>query len=235
MDVLFGVAKIHKYAVSESGDTLEMVERPRGGLSLVLVDGQRSGKSAKKISNIVARKAIQLLAEGVRDGATARAASDYLFNLRDGKVTATLNMISIDAVSKTLVITRNNPCPVLVYTPQLGLYTIDADSCSIGTRMSIKPHITELPMELGPIVVAYTDGLRHAGARSGAPFDAFETTRSLLRSGFTDPQGLADGLLEAALACDQGRPGDDISVLVVQVKAPSGDEVRRVSGRLPLR
>ena len=49
-----------------------MVERPHGGLSIVLVDGQRSGRSAKKISNVVARKAVQLLAEGVRDGVVAR-------------------------------------------------------------------------------------------------------------------------------------------------------------------
>ena len=47
MEVQFAVAKIGKYATSESGDTLEMIERPHGGLSFVLVDGQRSGKSAR--------------------------------------------------------------------------------------------------------------------------------------------------------------------------------------------
>ena len=36
MDVQFAVAKISKYASSESGDTLEMVERPHGGISFVL-------------------------------------------------------------------------------------------------------------------------------------------------------------------------------------------------------
>ena len=61
MEVQFAVAKVTKWATSESGDTLEMIERPHGGLSMVLVDGQRSGKSAKVISNIVARKAVQLL------------------------------------------------------------------------------------------------------------------------------------------------------------------------------
>lgn len=85
MEIRVAVAKINKYAVLESGDTLEMVERPHGGLSFVLVDGQRSGKSAKNISSVVARKAIQLLAEGVRDGAAARAAQDYLYTYRGGR------------------------------------------------------------------------------------------------------------------------------------------------------
>ena len=36
MEIRVAVAKINKYAVLESGDTLEMVERPHGGLSFVL-------------------------------------------------------------------------------------------------------------------------------------------------------------------------------------------------------
>src|SRR5512138_3028012 len=157
MEIQFAVAKVSKYATSESGDTLEMVERPLGGLSIVLVDGQRSGRSAKKISNIVARKAIQLLAEGVRDGAAARAAHDYLYTYRGGKVTATLNIISVDAVTKTLVISRNNESPVIVHTPQRGLFLLDEPAESLGTRRNVKPDITEIPMELGPLVIAFTD------------------------------------------------------------------------------
>jgi hypothetical protein len=76
LELQVAVAKVSKYAMSESGDSVELIERPHGGLSLVLVDGQRSGQSAKAISNIVARKAVSLLADGVRDGAAARAAHD---------------------------------------------------------------------------------------------------------------------------------------------------------------
>ncbi|HJQ14875.1 MAG TPA: hypothetical protein VJ830_09020, partial [Anaerolineales bacterium] len=91
MEVQIAVAKINKYAVSESGDTLEVVERPNGGLSVVLADGQSSGRGAKAISLMVVRKVIGLLAEGVRDGAAARAASDALFTDKQGKVISTLN------------------------------------------------------------------------------------------------------------------------------------------------
>src|SRR3970040_1053555 len=115
MEIQIGVAKINKYASSERGDTLEVVQRATGGLSVVLADGQRSGRSAKLISNMVVRKVISLLAEGVRDGAAARAASDYLYTHRSGKVQSTLNILSIDLESRTVVITRNNPNPVLVH------------------------------------------------------------------------------------------------------------------------
>ena len=95
IEAQLAVAKINKYATEESGDTVEVVERPRGGVSLVMADGQRSGRSAKAISNIVVRKAISLLAEGVRDGAVARATHDYLHLERGGKVSAELTMIRL--------------------------------------------------------------------------------------------------------------------------------------------
>jgi serine phosphatase RsbU (regulator of sigma subunit) len=47
-------------------------------------------------------------------------------------------------------------------------------------------------------------------------------------------QQLADGLLAQALALDEGRPHDDISVLVLRVLDRAGDGVRRLALRLPL-
>lgn len=238
MEVKFAVAKIGKYATSESGDTVELIERPHGGMSLVLVDGQRSGRPAKKISNLVARKAIQLLAEGVRDGAAARAAHDYLYTYRGGKVSATLNIVSVDAVTQTLVMSRNNDAPVIVHTPQRGLFLLDEPSDSIGTRRNTKPVITEIPIEVGPLVIAYTDGLRHAGSWHGGGrcFDPAAAARALLEEGISDPQMIADRLLAGAMEMDDGRPRDDISVVVVAVSERSSHEngVRRLSGRMPL-
>lgn len=236
MEVSFAVSKVSKYASSESGDTLEMIERPHGGISLVLVDGQRSGKSAKAISNLVARKAIQLLAEGVRDGAAARAAHDYLYTYRKGKVMATLNIVSVDTDSKTIVISRNNESPVIVYTTRTGLYLLDEPSQSVGIYRHTKPVITEIPIEEGMLIVVYTDGLRHAGSLSGNPvYDPVEATARLLEGGISGAQQVANTLLEEAVARDNGRPRDDISVLTLSVDNDTDEnEVRRLEGRIPI-
>ena len=235
MEVNFAVAKVSKYAARESGDTVEMIERPHGGISMVLVDGQRSGRSAKAISNVVARKAVQLLAEGVRDGAAARAAHDYLYTYRGGKVSATLNILSVDTRSRTLVVSRNNPAPVIIHTPDRGLYLLDNPSSVVGFQPNIKPDINEIPLTLGTIAVAFTDGLQHAGSASGSiTFDAFSAIRELLREAISDPMIIADTLLLGAVKLDDSRPRDDISVAVISVVERVGDDVRRLSGRLPL-
>ncbi len=235
MDVQFAVAKVSKYASRESGDTLEMIERPHGGISLVLADGQRSGKSAKAISNVVARKAIQLLAEGVRDGAAARAAHDYLYTYRGGKVSSTLNILSADSRSKTFVISRNNDAPVIVYTKARGLFLLDEMSRSVGVHQVTKPVITELPIEVGTVIVVFTDGLRHAGSLSGSTnYDPVRAMEQLIADEETSPRVIADTLLAEALAMDNGRPRDDISVLVASVLPQNGNNVRRLDVRLPL-
>jgi serine phosphatase RsbU (regulator of sigma subunit) len=235
MEVQFAVAKVSKYAVSESGDSLEMIERPHGGISLVLVDGQRSGKSAKAISNVVARKAIQLLSEGVHDGTAARAAHDYLYTYRGGKVTATLNILSVDTETKTLVISRNNPAPVIVHTTADGLYRLDEPAQVVGVYRNTKPLITEIPLCPWTMVVVFTDGLVHAGSRSGQNrLDPLAITQSLIGRGIWNPQEVVDTLLRQAVELDSGRPQDDISILAVTVLERQGDDARRLGGRVPL-
>jgi len=234
VEIKVAVAKVGKWATSESGDTLEMIERPHGGISFVLVDGQRSGRSAKAISNLVARKAISLLAEGVRDGAAARAAHDYLFTHKGGKVSATLNILSADLVSNTLVLSRNSHCPTIVLTPGGELVSLDEPSQPVGLRRGTKPQITELPLVSGTVVVIYTDGLETAGARSSRALDIPAAVRELTSRDDTSAQQLADSLLRQALALDDGRPHDDVSVLVLRVLDREGDGVRRMTVQLPI-
>jgi serine phosphatase RsbU (regulator of sigma subunit) len=234
MEIKVAVAKISKWATSESGDSLEMIERPQGGFSFILVDGQRSGRAAKAISNLVARKAISELAEGVRDGAAARAAHDYLYTYKGGKVSATLNILSIDLASNTLVLSRNNRCPIVAITPSGGFCLLDEPSEPIGVRRGTKPQITELPLAAGTVVVVYTDGLEMAGARSSRVFDVPAAIRELTTGNEASAQQVADSLLERALALDDGRPHDDISVLVLRILDRTGDDVRRLALRVPL-
>lgn len=233
MELQIAVAKINKYATPESGDTLEVVERPNGGLSVVLADGQTSGRGAKAVSQLVVRKVIGLLAEGVRDGAAARAASDALFTDKQGKVICTLNIASLDLHSRTVVLTRNNPSPLFVCRGE-QIDTFDSESIPLGTSRDVRPLITELQIEPGLTIVIYTDGLTHAGERRGQPMDVGETIRSVLEDQDPSPQLLADSLLAQAVRLDDSRPADDISVVVMKFTAREGDTVRRMTVRLPI-
>ena len=233
MEVQIAVAKVNKYATPESGDTLEVVERPNGGLSVVLADGQTSGRGAKAVSQMIVRKVIGLLAEGVRDGAAARAASDALFTDKQGQVICTLNIASIDLHTGTIVLARNNPTPVFICRNET-IDRMDSESIPLGASRDVRPLISEIAIEPGLVIVIYTDGLTQAGSRRGTPMDVADTIQSVLEEENPSPQLLADTLLAQALRLDENRPVDDISVLVIKVTSREGDNVRRMSVRLPI-
>jgi serine phosphatase RsbU (regulator of sigma subunit) len=233
MEVQIGAAKVSKYATAESGDTIEMIERPHGGVSAVLVDGQRSGRSAKIISNIVARKAISLLGEGVRDGAVARATHDYLRTHRRGQVTAELQIASVDLATRSLVISRNTHCPAYLATAD-ACRTLDQPSEPIGIHTSTKPVIVEVPLVPFTHVVLITDGMLLAAQRDQGGFDLAASICQTVGEGI-DAQSLADRLLEAALCAENGRPRDDLSVMtLVVLPTEEPHRVRRLWARFPI-
>ncbi|MGQ9832833.1 MAG: PP2C family protein-serine/threonine phosphatase [Candidatus Villigracilaceae bacterium] len=229
MEIQVAVAKVSQYAAPQGSDLLEMIERPNGGLSVVLADG---GSHKRSISMLVVRQVIALLAEGVRDGAAARAASDTLFTSHQGQVTCALTIASIDFLTNTLVLTRNNPTPVYI-SREAHVDCLSEECLPLGGSRNVRPVVSEIPLEPGLMVFIFSDGLFNAGKQLGRPMDACMLIQSLLEDQEPSPQEMADALLAHAILLDDHCPADDMSVVVIQVLARKGDDVRRLNVRLP--
>lgn len=242
IQVEIAVAKASKYAVLESGDSVEVIERPRGGISVVMADGQRSGRSAKAISNMAVRKVVSLLAEGVRDGAAARAAHDYLRTQRGGQVSAELTVISLDLETETLVVSRNSRCPVLISEDagrQESWRILDDPAEPVGVHVRARPAVVEFPLCAGLTVIAFTDGLLHAGMRRGGSLDPIQILGSMRCPPRCPAKEIGDGLLRSALVLDENRPADDVTVVVLQtldLDIPDSEvpEIRRMIVSFPV-
>ena len=210
-----------------------MTERPHGGISAVLADGQGSGRAGKTTSNLVAKKAINLLADGTRDGAVARAVHDFLFAYRHGQISAELAIISADLLTRTMVVSRNSHCPALLLQDN-EITVWDDPSPAIGLYANTKPAIRELPIREGTAAVIYSDGIHDAGRRTSQKLDVLALVQNLVKQG-APAQELADALLAGALALDLNRPADDISVVVMAVRPLThSDGARRLSMEIPL-
>lgn len=232
-EIQIGVAKTNKYASRESGDTVELVERPSGGMSVVLVDGQGKGQPAKTLSLLVSAKAVALLKDGARDGAVARVVHDYLHTFRHGRVSSTLEILSVDLVSKTVVVSRNSDTPLLLR--QGEEYTLHpATSGPIGIRRHTKPTVEEFAAEPGLRVAIFSDGIIHAGSRYRTPFAPLAFAAALPDDEIT-AQEFADAILAGALEADRGRPEDDMTVVTLTLGARvEFPPVRRLSLVVPL-
>jgi serine phosphatase RsbU (regulator of sigma subunit) len=229
------VAKVGKYATPESGDTIEMIERPQGGFSFVIVDGQGSGRGAKTLSNLVTARAITMLKDGARDGAVARAVHDYLYGYRHGQVSATLNIVSVDFQAQSIIMSRNNPVPFYLLNQQ-GLHSYNEPSTTIGLYPNTKPIISQLPIEENSYIIVFTDGIASAGERYGANMDLGNYLASISCDQGNTARCLAEDILTRAIELDRGRPQDDMSVLVLAMLPREEDapKIRRMEVSLPV-
>jgi serine phosphatase RsbU (regulator of sigma subunit) len=228
------IAKSEKYASRESGDTVELVERPSGGFSVVMIDGQGSGRAAKTLSLLLSSKAVALLKEGVRDGVVARATHDYLFAFRHGQVSATLDLLSVDLKTRSVVVTRNAQSPMLVRDGS-GCRVEPVSSAPIGLYQWTKPTVREIPLQSGLRVLLFTDGLPHSGMRRGAPPVNFQELSEDILSADAGAQEIADRALAFAIERDSGRPFDDIAVAALSIR--DNDHAvtsRRMQAQIPL-
>jgi serine phosphatase RsbU (regulator of sigma subunit) len=226
------IAKTNKHASRESGDTAEIVERPGGGISMIAIDGQGSGKAAKTLSLLLSARAVSLIKDGVRDGAVARAVHDHLFVFRNGQVSATIDILSVDLRSRTALVTRNASTPLIIGRgDQFQVAPCQADP--LGTFPLNRPAVWELPLEDGLILIAGTDGVATSGRRvGGSEYDLAEAVSRLRRPSGSMAE-LADGLLVEAIERDQGRPADDMTVLVLGVASSEhGAPVRRMTATI---
>jgi len=226
-------AKTSHYAARESGDTVELVERPDGGFTLVLVDGQGHGFPAKLLSLQLTSKAVALIKEGVRDGAVARAVHDYLHAYRGGRVSATLDLLTLDLGTNSILVSRNADVPGAVYRD--GAWSLlPTISGPIGIRRHARPAIDQFDLALGLRIALFTDGIAHAGERYGASLDVLMALPACAAAPVS-AQTLADTLLAAAMTADRGLPNDDMTVIALTITAREERAVtRHLHANVPL-
>jgi serine phosphatase RsbU (regulator of sigma subunit) len=236
MRLTAAIAKIAKYAAGPAGDSAEVVERPLGGLSVMVVDGQGSGRAAKTLSAALAGKATAMINDGARDGAVIRAVHDWLFAQKNGKVSASICILSVDTQAETLVVGRSGNCPALVLMPESQI--IFADNCHpLGFYRYSRPMVDQLPLMSGTAAISFSDGITGAGKSFGLQKTMEDWQQAILAmyQSSIDPAWLAETILETAIKLDGGRPRDDMTVAVVAVQDEASDGIRRLRIEYPLR
>lgn len=233
VEVQVGVTKVGKYATRICGDSVEVVERPNGGVSVIIVDGQGSGRGAKRISHMIASKAAGLIEDGARDGAVMRVINDHLYALRDGQVSATATILTADLDHGCLVISRNSNAPVIIASGD-SAYSLDSSVEPIGIRRLIKPAVSHLELKEETMLLGFTDGVTQAGRYGGLEMFDFAWVYQRLQRPIHSIQALADEVLDYALALERGKPQDDMVVAVLAlVRRKNALGIRRISVSYP--
>jgi len=218
-----GVAKTNKYASRESGDTVEIVERPGGGLTVVVADGQGSGRAAKTLSQMAAARAVEAVKQGARDEAAAALVNDHLLAYRHGQVSAALTLLSFDLGGGAIVAAGFGDGALASREADDELELL-AGGPPAGLHAGAAPALRRWPLLPGWSGVLCTDGIVNAGRKGGATAGERIFAPAFAGASSASAQCAADEILALALALDAGKAGDDMAVVVALV---GGDDRTR--------
>ncbi|HLI50395.1 MAG TPA: SpoIIE family protein phosphatase, partial [Thermomicrobiaceae bacterium] len=162
-------------------------------------------------------------------------AHDYLFAIRSGKVSAELDIASIDLASRSFLVTKNSETPLMIRRDADGdIERLKDSGGRIGLYRRTRPKVLEFPLAVGSMAILVSDGVAHAGSIRTSRLPLVETARHVL-SGVTTAQQVADGMLEAAIEADRNRPADDLTVVVLRAFDVEDERaVRRMAMSFPV-
>ncbi len=216
MFVQIAVAKTGRNDTSASNETVEIIERPSGGQSVIFCGGIRSGVKNKTISSIVVNQIIEKVGEGERDGSSIRNVSDQIHRQFLGEASGDCCMMSVDFESGTLVVSRLTSTPVWYYQRgELNVWNMAA--APLGSDKGLHPSITEIPIETGSSVIFLSGGILRAGQIAEYEGGDFSGDVCSIAEEDMSAQTMADLILNHAVSLDMNSPRDDMTAVVMRV------------------
>ena len=226
MEIHAAISKVDRYSSNQQGNKAEIIERPNGGVSIVMAEGKLSGKRSQAVTMKATHDVLNLISEGVHDGAAARVVLSRIKNEHHEKANVAISILSCDLDTKTIVITKNNLIPILICNQDDNRFLpIDSDPESL----KYDPSVYQFELELGQVFVLFSEGIFNAGRQDDNPIDFLLTIGSLIEESDqqTSAQEFADFLLKQAISHDSGRPKDDMTVVVLKTSPATQREIRR--------
>ncbi len=208
-DVVFGSAGVTKNQSSASGDTHSVLRVGDDKIFMALCDGMGSGEKAEQISEV----ALTLIENFYKAGFSSSLILSSVNKILSMKGEDTFSALDICVFDL-----RQAFCDLVKLGSPMGFVkrkdtttVIEAGSLPLGILEDVKPNIQSYALSGGDMIILITDGILEA-------FGSFEYLQSFINNqDTTNPQMLADLIVEEGLRICQNFAPDDMTVLIGKV------------------
>lgn len=213
-DAAFGVATTTKAGERVSGDTHAIVKIDERRFMFALSDGMGSGEYARRVSE----STISLLESFYRAKMPSSLVLSTInklltFSKEESFACVDIGIVDLDN-GKADVVKIGSPLAFILSGTTMRI--LESDSLPLGILESLHPDASTYDLNEDDVLLFISDGITSA---FGSTADLYETLKAVPAS---NPQRLADTLLERALALYGGEAKDDMTVLAVRLfKNPS--------------
>lgn len=208
-EVIFGVSAVAKDGNEISGDTHSVVTTDNGKCIVALCDGMGSGVSAEKMS----ATSINLVESFYRagfDSDTILSCVNRLLTQSGNEVFCAVDIAVIDAYDGLTDFIKLGASIGLVKSAD-KIEIVTGSSLPLGVLDEMTPSVTKKALNKGDTIVLMTDGVVDCFADADAVASVFSNVS------LNVPQSIAEVILAKALKNSNGKPHDDMTVLVAKL------------------
>lgn len=214
----FGYCSVNHEGEQLCGDRVEVLELPDGGIIAVLADGLGSGVKASILSTLTAKIISTMLAAGLRLKDCVETIAQTLPICKErGVAYSTFTILRLRPDERATIIQYENPEAILLRDGALVEYSSERVEMAGKTILR-----SELTLQEGDQLIAMSDGCLYAGTGQNLNLgwkrnDIIEFMETLQGVGFT-AKTLATILVDKCDELYAGKPSDDVTALVMQVR-----------------
>ena len=208
-NVTFGVSSVPKQGNEVSGDTHTVTRTDNGKCIIALCDGMGSGEKAEKMS----ATSISLVESFYRagfDNDTILSCVNKLLVGSGNEIFCAVDMVVLDLYNGLADFIKLGACNGLVRSAG-KVEIVSGSSLPLGVLETMTPSVTKKALVGGDTVVLMSDGVADCFKDPNAIADAFAEVA------LNVPQSIAEVLLNKALKRCNGRPADDMTVIVAKI------------------
>jgi stage II sporulation protein E len=217
-DLAVQVAKRARDDGPVCGDSHAVIDLPGGKTAVMLSDGMGIGPAAALESSAAIDVLTQLMKAGFEREFAVRTVNSILLLRSSEESFATVDMMLLDLFSGEAEFVKIGACPT--YIKRDGeVHEVQRSSLPAGILSAIDVEVHGRLLRPGDLVVMVSDGLLGVEGQSRAGHESCDWIPAALQHlAETDPAAVAQKLLaQARVTCGE-QAGDDMTVLVSQVR-----------------
>ncbi len=209
-----GVANAAKDGGLISGDSYSMIELGAGKYAVAISDGMGNGERAHSESNETLRLLQQILQSGIKEKVAIKSVNSILSLRTTDEIFSTLDLAIIDLHDASSRFLKVGSSPSFIKRGS-KMVKVESGNLPMGIFYEFDVEIVSEQLKAGDILVMMSDGI-FEGPKHVENYEMW-IKRKIAEIETSDPQDIADIIMEEVIRSRSGDIEDDMTVLVTRI------------------
>ncbi|WP_100374394.1 stage II sporulation protein E [Bacillus sp. FJAT-45037] len=210
-----GVAHVAKGGAFVSGDSYSTIELGAGKFAIAISDGMGNGERAHSESNETLQLLQKVLQSGIEETVAIKSVNSILSLRTTDEVFSTLDLAMVDLQDATARFLKVGSIPSFIKRGE-KVIKVEAGNLPMGIIQEFDVDVVTEQLKPGDLIIMMSDGIFDAPKH--VENKEMWIRRVINELETTDPQEIADVILEKVIRSGEGFIEDDMTVVVAEVK-----------------